>query len=118
MATWIGPNPTFQAQMWNHWDEVHRGVRTTNHLEGFHSRLNDKVSTAHPNLFHAIEVLKKEENRVSTSIIRLEAGENVAPPTKRKYRNIQQRLDRLKTRFINGFLNIEQYAQSVSHLLN
>lgn len=44
------------TERWNHYTTV--GPRTTNHLEGWHHKLNNQLHKAHPNLFLIIQKLQ------------------------------------------------------------
>ncbi|XP_048248931.1 uncharacterized protein LOC125378115 [Haliotis rufescens] len=48
--------------MWNHFDTL--GPRTTNHVEGWHARIN-KMTTNHPNIFRFITLIKSEQSMTS-----------------------------------------------------
>ena len=50
------------------------GSRTNNHLEGWHSQLNRKVGSAHPNIFKFIEIIKKEQAKNEIKLLHINAG--------------------------------------------
>ena len=55
---WIN-NPNIPLPLWNcH----HRDVRTSNAVEGWHHRLSRHVRIGHPNAWHLIEDMPKEQN--------------------------------------------------------
>jgi hypothetical protein len=55
--TWIdGATAVFQIPVWNKFGT--NGPRTTNHLEGWHRKLNDRAGHAHPNIYKIIDVFK------------------------------------------------------------
>ena len=108
--TWLdGP---FSITLWNHWGE---DQRTINAVEGWHSKINDTVSRAHPNIFKAIDQLKKEQEAVEVKLLQLSNG---APsqPKKRKYITLEQRLARVRARFLTDEINLRQFADAVGNL--
>lgn len=112
VETWL--EGLFSRTSWNHFDTD--GHRTTNHLEGWHHKLNRLTMKAHPNVFELIAVLQTEQAANEVKILQLEGGS--APVAKRrKYRNIDQRLTTLKDRFLRGDITVLKYADSASHLL-
>ena len=75
--------------MWSHFDTV--GPRTTNHVEGWHSKLNN-VAASHPNMFKLINIIKSEQSFTEMTILQLEAGGTLRPK-RRKYRQVDERID-------------------------
>jgi len=70
---------------------------------GFHTRWNGEVGVRHPNLWHFIRKLKDEERRVQRQIRAVDRGD--APPTKkRRYRQLQERVSRLKADYVAGMV--------------
>lgn len=104
--------------MWNHWEEVSASLRTTNNLESFHSRLNDKTGRSHPNIYQAVGILQKEQSIAEATIQQMQAGMEVSPPKKKKYLNLNNRLNNLKGHLNNGHIDIITYARAVSHLFS
>lgn len=110
--TWIeGP---FDQVMWNHFRTS--GPRTTNHLEGWHNKLNRLIQKAHPNVFQFLSVIQTEQAANEIKMLQLEGG--IAPPQKRrKYRNVDHRLSTLKEQLTDGRKTVIEYADSASYLL-
>ncbi|XP_071150903.1 uncharacterized protein [Mytilus edulis] len=52
---WVEREP----ERWNHFSTV--GPRTTNHLEGWHHKLNNQLNKAHPNLFLIMQKLRNTQ---------------------------------------------------------
>ncbi|XP_033753121.1 LOW QUALITY PROTEIN: uncharacterized protein LOC117336618 [Pecten maximus] len=98
---------------WNHYDND--GPRTTNHVEGWHSKVNKLCQHAHPNIFVAVQLLKKIQATNEAKIIQLSAG-GKQRPKKRKYCHIDYRLSHLKDRYRNGQIDVLTYADAASHL--
>ncbi len=59
--TWVDELvAVFPAELWWQYDNLN-GVRTNNHLEGWHSRMNKTFSHPHPNIYRLIDMLKQEQ---------------------------------------------------------
>ena len=62
-TTWVDDiEACFSIELWSQYDNI-AGIRTNNHLEGWHSKLNHAINRPHPNIFLLIELLKKEHRR-------------------------------------------------------
>jgi len=111
--TWL--EGTFDRDMWNHFNT--NGARTTNHLEGWHQKLNRLTKKAHPNIFEFISVIQTEQAANEVKILQLEG--RAAPPRKRsKYVRLDQRLLTLKQTFESGEKTVIEYADAASYLLS
>ncbi len=84
---------------WNHYNND--GPRTTNHVEGWHSKLNKLVGHPHPNIYRLLNVLKREQSHTEIRIVQLHAN-GISRPKKKAYRELEHRLQTLKDRFRNG----------------
>ncbi|XP_021370385.1 uncharacterized protein LOC110461289 [Mizuhopecten yessoensis] len=110
--TWVEGQ---QLDLWNHYDNT--GPRTTNHVEGWHSKVNRMCKHAHPNIYAIVKLLQKLQAADEVRMIQLPAG-GKSRPRKKKYRRLDERLTQLKDRFQNGHINVNTYADSASHLLH
>ena len=62
-STWVDTMVAkFPVEIWTQDDNID-GVRTNNHLEGWHSTINRTLSRTHPNIFVLVEMLKEEQRR-------------------------------------------------------
>ena len=109
--TWVEGH----LEMWNHFD--HDGPRTTNAVEGWHNKFNRMCRRAHPNIFVFLELLQKEQAANEAKIIQITAG-GVVRPKKRKYRQLDSRLQSLKNRLRQGEMDLMAYADAASHLVH
>ncbi|XP_046581618.1 uncharacterized protein LOC124289066 [Haliotis rubra] len=98
---------------WNHHNSD--GPRTNNHLEGWHSRLKKYVGKAHPNIFEIVSFLSREQTNTENKLVQYAAGQK-RPSKKRKYRNLERRLDNICHQLEQGTLSVRQFADSASHL--
>ncbi|VDI03735.1 Hypothetical predicted protein [Mytilus galloprovincialis] len=103
------------SHLWNHY--LTQGPRTTNHLEGWHSKLKKHVTHAHPNIFELIKLLKHEEAFNAMTMIQYAAGGKRAAP-KKKYVEINIRLDEVKLRHRNQEVTTIEFGDAASHLLH
>lgn len=85
-------------------------------FSGFHSRWSKTVGVRHPNLWVLIRKLKDEQRKSLRMIHCVERGD-APPPTKLKYRKLQERrpISRLKSQYVNGTRNLSQYWRAVSY---
>lgn len=111
--TWIEGH--FEQHMWNHFDTD--GARTTNHLEGWHSKLNRIVKKSHPNLFEFILVIQVEQSVNEIKLLQIEGGA-ARPIKKRKYRRLEEKISDLKQKFSAGHTTMMRYLDSVSYLIS
>ena len=77
---WVESN----RHIWNHYQTD--GPRTTNHLEGWHSKLKKHLQHPHPSIFNLIKLLKHEEAINDMKMIQYAAG-GKRVPKKRNYRS-------------------------------
>ncbi len=107
---WVNREPA----KWNHYSTV--GPTTTNHIEGWHHKLNNQLNKAHPNLFLIIQKLQNVQAATEIQLIQYAAG-GKRKTRKLKYRNIDTRLGDLKERLQQGHIDVNHYTDAVSRLL-
>ncbi|KAK3106289.1 hypothetical protein FSP39_017023 [Pinctada imbricata] len=108
---WVEGN----RHLWNHFEA--EGPRTTNNLEGWHSKLNKHFNHPHPNIYRLIDVIKRIQAANEVQQVQYAAGGKRAT-RKRKYKEIDRRLDDLKTTLNNGEITALAYADAASHLIH
>ncbi|XP_046569941.1 uncharacterized protein LOC124278264 [Haliotis rubra] len=112
LADWIvGSLP---MTSWNHYLTL--GPRTNNNLEGWHGRVKKLVWKAHPNVFELIRFLLDEHKTTEVYLVQYMAGQRL-PPKKKRYRDLQRKLDDLKTRLESLDLSVFDYAVRASYAL-
>ena len=115
LFTWFHETQAlFRRDIWNHHDGD--GIRTNNHLEGWHLGFNQSIGTIHPNIFKFVTALKKEQGKVEGIITLLEAG-NEPPKRKLKYRSLEEKHTRLERQYRLGERNLLSYLTAVGYLI-
>ena len=103
--TWIEGHFEF----WNHFD--HDGPRT------WHHKLNRMWRRVYPNIYVFIETLQKEQATNEAKITQINAGV-VVRPKKKKYRQLDSRLQRLKDSLRRGEMDVVAYVDKIIKLNN
>jgi len=114
VINWVDDDARFPLPMWNHNSTI--GTRTNNNLEGFHHRLNNSLSHRHPNIFRFIETIKKVESAERAKLAQLSVGA-APPPRKRVYRDVENRIARLKEQLQRGEKSSMEFLDAIGHLL-
>lgn len=103
----------FSRVIWNHWETS--GLRTTNHLEGWHFGFNRSVGISHPNLWQFIQKIKEEQIKYDLKITQLQKGRKVTK-SNRKYTRIQARLRRMTSIYLSGGLTLREFIDCVKFI--
>jgi hypothetical protein len=103
-STWL-TSTIYPPEMWSHYDNS--GHKTTNHGEGFHSKLKHAFPSVHPPLPDFLRWLQQYHH---TNQIRLQQlldpGRVPDPkPQEAKYRKLHDDLEAEKQRFYNDYQN-------------
>ncbi|CAF3076742.1 unnamed protein product [Rotaria sp. Silwood2] len=104
-----GPLSKFLPHMCNHYRNIL--PRTTNYLEGRHSRLKKHVNAPHPNIYVAIGLLQKKQSLASISRLR----DNMGAPSPKRRKNkviIDECLIKLWQRYDEGRLDIPSFLKA------
>ena len=113
-ATWVDDDARFQLLIWNQWANL--GPRTNNNLEGFHNKLKNRIRKAHPSLFEFVEHIKKIETADRARLAQVNLGG--VPPTRRRiYRELDERLVRLKAHLMTGRKTPMEYLDAIGRLI-
>ncbi|GMH45017.1 hypothetical protein BSKO_12974 [Bryopsis sp. KO-2023] len=109
---WIrGPYP---PQMWNVFDQL--GLRTTNNVEGFHSKLNRLLVVHHPNIFKLIQELKREDGATVTKLSQIMV-QGIVPYQRKKYRGMNDRLKKHFDAIREGTVDLTRFLKLVSEVI-
>ena len=115
--TWLGDQPLYPRNLWTQYANLDVGsIRTNNHLESFHSDFSKMFRSPHPNIFEFITKLKKRQSQTEKAIADLNAG-GAPPPKKRKLREKEIKVERIKNQFENGQRDIENYMTAIEILV-
>ncbi|XP_060080091.1 uncharacterized protein LOC132559482 [Ylistrum balloti] len=101
--------------IWNQFDND--GPRTTNTLEGWHSKLKKRIPSSHPNIYLFIRVLKEVQAANDVSLIQHAAG-GLPAQKRRCYRVLNERLVHLKTLPDDGQIDYINYGDRATYLLH
>ena len=110
-STWM--RGQYSLPLWNYYS--YDGPRTNNRLEGWHNRLKRIVKKPHPNFYELIDVFKREQAATEVTYQQLDTGAN--PPPWKKYRQLDQRVQRIKDRMSAGQVSISEYLDAIGHLI-
>ncbi|CAF1586169.1 unnamed protein product [Adineta ricciae] len=98
------------------WNVYGMQMRTNNNAEGYHNRLNSRMSKYHPNIWAFIQCIKGEENRFNHLLIQMKGGLAARPKTK-KTCAIQNRIDTLYLRYENNDINSSELLEGLSYVV-
>ncbi|CAF2876130.1 unnamed protein product [Rotaria sp. Silwood2] len=98
------------------WNVYGITMRTNNNAEGYHNRLNLRISKYHPNIWTFIRCIQGEENRFNHLLIQMKGGLTARPKTK-KTQAIQQRIDTLYFRYDNGDVTRNELLEGLSFVV-
>jgi hypothetical protein len=73
--TWFGESALFDRAVWNHYNNFQ--IRTTNHIEGYHTRLVRRLSVSHPNIFKFIDFMKGELATYTNRMAQISVGQRL-----------------------------------------
>ena len=108
--TWVGGH----LQHWNHYDND--GPRTTNAAEGWHQKLIAMCRRPHQISTSSFKHFKKNALRMRRRLFNWMWGD--CETKKRKYRQLDQRIQLLKDRVRQNANGVMEYADVASHLLH
>jgi len=111
--TYISSSSTFPPSLWamNSIDSE----RTTNACESFHSSFSRNFSSAHPNIFTFVNVLKDVQTNTYIAISSVNEIKNV---TNRTYLNKKARIEDLINKYKNKNISRLDFVKSVSNYYN
>ena len=103
----------YSLPLWNYYS--YDGPRTNNRLEGSHNRLKRIVKKPHPNIYELSDVSKREQAATEVTYQQLDTGAN--PPPWKKYRQLDQRVQRIKDGMSAGQISISKYLDAIGYLI-
>ena len=109
--TWLKGN--YPVKMWCVHNET---IRTNNRIEGWHSR-NKGLRHHHPNIYILTSYLRREQAVMELTLQRACLG-GAAKSQRRKYRELDQRLTRIREGFRQGDSTVEEFLDSLMHIVH
>ena len=105
--------PMFRHETWNMNERAANELpKTNNKVEGWHRKMVSAVNSCHPNFWHFLEVLKKEQTLSNVVMNQAEAGQE-GEKQRLKWRNCAQRIGNLVRDFeIN---NVLAFLRGIAH---
>ncbi|XP_063062496.1 uncharacterized protein LOC134455401 [Engraulis encrasicolus] len=115
--TYLGEHALFPPHIWNAYG--HRQDNTdNNHVEAFHQRWNSAIDSRNPSLWVFIRRLKDEQKQVEAQCVMVESG-GAPSGQKRKWRQLEQRMQQLQSQQQSGDKTLEEYWDAVqTHMGN
>lgn len=90
--------------------------RTTNAVEGWHNRLNKKVSKANPNIYELMKVI--EEEMKYYSVVEKQINLHLSTPKRRKnYIHTDQQINAIVENFIKGTQDLRSTLEKLRHIV-
>ncbi|CAK1591269.1 unnamed protein product [Parnassius mnemosyne] len=109
-------DPKFPIHVWNVHDRVHQGLpRTNNSVEGWHHAFQHTVDCHHPCIFKLIDHFRKEQDRVEIELERFRDGFRNPEASKKKYVQLNRRLETLMGNYNND--DLLPYLRGISNNL-
>ncbi|CAF1075997.1 unnamed protein product [Rotaria sordida] len=101
--------------IWNYYD--FKSLKTNNHVEGCHHRLNNDLNNVvHPHFYIFIHVIQHDyAYNLAISSCHLATG--ILPPRKKLFVNRNARLHNLEERFKHQTLILNEYLEKVMRLI-
>ncbi|CAF4668775.1 unnamed protein product, partial [Rotaria socialis] len=97
------------------WNVSDLKTRTNNNCEGWHNRFNRRVDKMHPNIWHFIDVLKREEVHFQQKL--LHAKSDFFKKQSKRTCIIQERLEVLANHFSNNEIDVNEYLEGLSMIV-
>ncbi|KRZ04534.1 hypothetical protein T11_10756 [Trichinella zimbabwensis] len=101
------------------WNVHNVNIRTNNHLEGWHNRLNKRASKSHIGLYELLQLLIAEQGVMDTMIQQV-LSENATVGDLRRvnivYAKKQQRVAQYTGEYTNGRRTLEQFLEALMYI--
>ena len=108
--------PVFPIEMWNVRARTDQGIpRTTNKIEGWHCALQTMVDNPHPSMWRFLSALQREQQLQHATYVSIHQGGQQAPPMKKKYEDVNQRLRRLIANYRSEEIGRMEFLRGVAY---
>ena len=92
--------PRYQPTLWNHYlSALNKSHKTNNCLEGWHNQFNQLVCKSHPDIYTFIKAIQKEQAYSETSIAELSLGKRVKTAPRKKWSELQERIQGIANQY-------------------
>ncbi|CAF1103817.1 unnamed protein product [Rotaria sordida] len=113
--TWIDDDALFDYVLWNYYN--FKSLRTNNHVEGWHHRLNNDLNNVvHPHFYLFIRAIQNDY-AYNSAISSRHLATGILPPRKKLFVNRNARLQNLEERFKQQTLTLNEYLEKVMQLI-
>ena len=105
----------FDFVLWNYYD--FKSLRTNNHVEGWHHRLNNDLNNVvYPQFYLFIRTIQNDY-AYNSAILSRHLATGILPPRKKLFVNRNTRLHNLEERFKQQTLTLDEYLEKVMGLI-
>ncbi|KRX68178.1 PiggyBac transposable element-derived protein 3, partial [Trichinella sp. T9] len=101
------------------WNVYNVNIRTNNHLEGWHNRLNRKAGKSHNGLYELLQLLISEQGVMDTLIQQVLSGNATVGDLRRVnkvYAQKQRQVARYTGEYTNGRRTLEQFLEALMYI--
>ena len=91
--------------------------RTNNDVEGFHSKILHEFPVLNPDLWKFITTVQKIDYDYSLEEIQIDSGQGNTRKRRLRYRDIEARIERVKSEFIAQQRTALDYVKNISYLM-
>ncbi|KRZ75178.1 hypothetical protein T10_12247, partial [Trichinella papuae] len=109
---WMTPN---RMPLWN---VYHVEIRTNNHLEGWHFKMNRQAAKHHLSFYELLRLLIDEQGSTETLIQQVTSGRVTANDLRvknNKYEEVQLRITALTAEYDGGTRTMEQFLKAIAY---
>ena len=111
---WMNVNGVFRPSRWNVFNRPME-YRTNNAVEAYNRAWNWFVGVRHPSLWTFLTKLKRRQAVHEVQVINMING-LPARRRKRKWRNLENHIERLKRQYRRGNRTIDSYWNAITHM--
>ena len=113
--TWRDDDALFDSVLWNYYD--FKSLRTNNHIEGWHHRLNNNLNNVvYPHFYLFIRAIQNDY-AYNSAISSRHLATGILPPRKKLFVNRNIRLHNLEERLKQQTLTLDKYLEKVMRLI-
>ena len=111
--------PHFPQEFWNVHLRITEGLpRSNNHMEAWNKGFKSQIMCENPNIWKLLEALQREESLHHQKLVNVRSGGLAGPKKKKKYLDLDAKLEELATRFDSYDGNYVSYLRDVALTIN